>query len=78
MMLMDGAHAVKWGMLEAAGGKLTEDKGTPKQPGVDEIRIPSENACRERVRRRKEGILFDKKVVGSLKIIAAGRIIEYQ
>lgn len=53
-------------------------KDTPKQPGVDEIRIPSERADRERVRRRKEGILVDKKVVESLKIIAAGGMIEYK
>jgi len=31
-------------------------KDTPKQPGVDEIRIPSERAMRERERRRREGI----------------------
>jgi LDH2 family malate/lactate/ureidoglycolate dehydrogenase len=53
-------------------------KDTPKQPGVDEIRIPSERAYRERVRRRQEGILVDKKVVESLKTIAAGGMIEYQ
>lgn len=53
-------------------------KDTPRQPGVGEIRIPSERAFRERERRRKEGILVDKKVVESLKIIAAGGMIEYQ
>jgi LDH2 family malate/lactate/ureidoglycolate dehydrogenase len=53
-------------------------KDTPKQPGVEEIRIPSERAMRERERRRKEGILVDKKVVESLKIIAEGGTIEYQ
>ena len=41
-------------------------KDTPKQPGVEEIRIPSERAFRERVMRRKQGILVDKKVVESL------------
>lgn len=53
-------------------------KDTPKQAGVSEIRIPSERAYRERERRRKEGILIDKKVVESLKTIAAGDTIEYQ
>jgi len=53
-------------------------KDTPKQPGVEEIRIPSERAMRERERRRREGILVEKKVVESLKIIAAGGMIEYQ
>ena len=58
-----------------SSGKI---KDTPKQPGVDEIRIHSERAYRGRVCRRKEGILVDKKVVESLKIIAAGGMIEYQ
>ena len=53
-------------------------KDTPKQPGVDEIRIPSERAYRERERRRKEGILVDRKVVESLQVIAAGGMIKYQ
>jgi LDH2 family malate/lactate/ureidoglycolate dehydrogenase len=41
-------------------------KATPRQPGVDEIRIPSERAYRERERRRKEGIVLERKVVESL------------
>jgi LDH2 family malate/lactate/ureidoglycolate dehydrogenase len=53
-------------------------KDTPKQPGVSEIRIPSERAYRERERRRKEGILVDRKVIESLKTIAAGGMIDYQ
>jgi LDH2 family malate/lactate/ureidoglycolate dehydrogenase len=51
-------------------------KGMPKQPGEDEIRIPSEHAYRER--RRKEGILMDRNVVGAPKIIAANGMINYQ
>ena len=46
-------------------------KATPRQAGVDEIRIPSERAMRERERRRKEGILVDRKVVESLKALQA-------
>ena len=42
-------------------------KATPRRAGVDEIRIPSERAYRERERRRKEGLVFDRKVVESLK-----------
>ncbi len=53
-------------------------KDTPKQPGVEEIRIPSERAYREREQRRKEGILVDRKVVESLKIIAHGGSVNYQ
>jgi LDH2 family malate/lactate/ureidoglycolate dehydrogenase len=41
-------------------------KATPRQPGVDEIRIPSERAFRERELRRAEGIVLDRKVVDAL------------
>lgn len=41
-------------------------KATPRREGVDEIRIPGERAFRERERRRKEGLVFDRKVVDSL------------
>jgi LDH2 family malate/lactate/ureidoglycolate dehydrogenase len=44
-------------------------KATPRQPGVAEIRIPSERAARERERRRREGILVDRKVVESLEAL---------
>ena len=44
-------------------------KATPRQPGVDEIRIPSERAFRERERRRSEGIVLERKVVESLKAL---------
>ncbi len=44
-------------------------KATPRQPGVEEIRIPSERARRERERRRSEGILVDRAVVDALKAL---------
>lgn len=44
-------------------------KATPRRPGVDEIRIPSERSFRERDRRRAEGLVFDRKVVDSLKAL---------
>ena len=44
-------------------------KATPRRAGVDEIRIPSERAYRERERRRTEGLVFDRKVVESLKAL---------
>ena len=44
-------------------------KATPRQSGVDEIRIPSERAMRERERRRREGIVVDRKVVDSLRAL---------
>ena len=44
-------------------------KATPKRPGVEEIRIPSERAYRERERRRNEGLVFDRKVIDSLNAL---------
>jgi len=44
-------------------------KGTPRQPGVKEIRIPSERAARERDRRRSEGILVARKVIDALEAL---------
>jgi len=44
-------------------------KATPRQPGVDEIRIPSERAARERERRRKEGIVLERKVLEALQAL---------
>ena len=48
---------------------VTKIKATPRQPGVDEIRVPSERAYRERERRRKEGIVLERKVVESLNAL---------
>jgi LDH2 family malate/lactate/ureidoglycolate dehydrogenase len=44
-------------------------KALPKQQGVKEIRIPSERANRERERRRKEGLVVQRKVIESLKAL---------
>ena len=44
-------------------------KATPRADGVDEIRIPSERAFRERERRRVEGIVLDRKVVTALQAL---------
>jgi LDH2 family malate/lactate/ureidoglycolate dehydrogenase len=44
-------------------------KATPRQPGVREIRIPSERAFREREQRRREGIVLDRKVVEALNAL---------
>ena len=48
---------------------VTKIKSTPKRPGVDEIRVPSERSFRERERRRREGLVFDRKVVESLEAL---------
>lgn len=44
-------------------------KATPRQAGVDEIRIPSERALREREQRRREGVVLDRKVVDALNAL---------
>jgi LDH2 family malate/lactate/ureidoglycolate dehydrogenase len=41
-------------------------KAIPRQAGVEEIRIPSERAFRERERRRVEGLVFERKVIEAL------------
>ncbi len=46
---------------------LTKIKNLPKQPGVSEIRIPSERGFREREIRRKQGILVNKRIVERLQ-----------
>jgi LDH2 family malate/lactate/ureidoglycolate dehydrogenase len=37
-------------------------RATPKQPGVESIRIPSERAFRERARALEEGIEIDRAI----------------
>ncbi len=44
-------------------------KETPRQPGVADIRIPSERAKRERERRLKEGIVLEKTLVDALNAL---------
>lgn len=46
-------------------------KATPRQAGVEEIRIPSERAFRERQRRRVEGLVLERKVVEALHALAS-------
>lgn len=49
---------------------VADIKGSRRQPGVDEIRIPFERASRERERRRKEGIVLDRRIVDALRTVA--------
>ena len=60
VMLPDGDFATQFSELVA------RIKATPRQPGVAEIRIPSERAFREREPRRVEGIVLDRKVIDAL------------
>jgi LDH2 family malate/lactate/ureidoglycolate dehydrogenase len=46
---------------------LTKIRSLPRQPGVAEIRIPSERGFREREIRRRQGILVNRRVVERLQ-----------
>jgi LDH2 family malate/lactate/ureidoglycolate dehydrogenase len=41
-------------------------KATPRRPGVDDIRIPSERAFRSRERALREGLEIDRVVFNAL------------
>jgi LDH2 family malate/lactate/ureidoglycolate dehydrogenase len=45
---------------------LARVKATPRQPGVDEIRLPGERAFRERARHKRDGIEIDRKIYDAL------------
>ena len=49
---------------------LERIKATPRQPGVDEIRLPSERAFRERERALREGIVIDRSIHQALLYFA--------
>jgi LDH2 family malate/lactate/ureidoglycolate dehydrogenase len=49
---------------------LARIRNLPRQPGIAEIRIPSERGFREREIRRKQGILVKKQVVERLRQMA--------
>jgi LDH2 family malate/lactate/ureidoglycolate dehydrogenase len=53
---------------------LERVKATPRQPGVEEIRLPSERAFRERARNLREGIVIDRKIYDALLAFPAGRL----
>jgi LDH2 family malate/lactate/ureidoglycolate dehydrogenase len=46
-------------------------KATPRQAGIEAIRIPSERAFRERARWRVEGLVLERKVVEALTTLAS-------
>jgi LDH2 family malate/lactate/ureidoglycolate dehydrogenase len=48
-------------------------KATPRQEGVDEIRIPGERAYRDRARLAREGIEIDRRIHDALLQLAEGR-----
>ena len=55
---------------------LAEIKSTPRLPGVDEIRLPSERAFKERARNRREGIVVDRHIYEALRALPQGVLPE--
>jgi LDH2 family malate/lactate/ureidoglycolate dehydrogenase len=57
----------------ALAAEIAALKATPRQEGVDEIRIPGERAYRERARLTREGIEVDRRIRDALAALAEGR-----
>ena len=55
---------------------LASVKATPRQPGVDEIRLPSERAFRERARSLRDGIVIDRIIYDALLALPKGQLAE--
>jgi LDH2 family malate/lactate/ureidoglycolate dehydrogenase len=53
---------------------LARVKATPRQPGVDEIRLPGERSQRERARLTREGLEFDRKIYDALLAVPKGTL----
>jgi len=59
--------------FEEQMARLVADiKGSRRQPRVEEIRIPFERASRERERRRREGIVLDRRITEAIRAIGSG------
>ena len=56
----------------ALAKEIAAIKATPRQDGVDEIRIPGERAYRERARLTREGIEIDQRIHDALMKLAEG------
>src|SRR2546421_1339215 len=57
----------------ALTAEIAAIKATPRQAGVDEIRIPGGRAHRERARLAREGIEIDRRIHDALTRLAEGR-----
>jgi len=53
---------------------LEKIKATPRQPGVDEIRLPGERSSRERARNLRDGIEIDRKIYAALLALPPGKL----
>jgi LDH2 family malate/lactate/ureidoglycolate dehydrogenase len=56
----------------ALAAEIAVIKATPRQDGIDEIRIPGERAYRERARLSREGIEIDRRIHDALLRLAEG------
>jgi LDH2 family malate/lactate/ureidoglycolate dehydrogenase len=57
----------------ALAAEIAAIKATPRQEGVDEIRIPGERAYRERARLARDGIEIDRRIQDALIRLAEGK-----
>ena len=53
--------------------EIARIKATPRQDGVEEIRLPGERAYRERARLTREGIEIDRRIHDALIALAGGK-----
>jgi LDH2 family malate/lactate/ureidoglycolate dehydrogenase len=53
---------------------LARVKATPRQSGVDEIRLPGERSQQERARLRREGLEIDLKIYEALRYLPQGKL----
>ena len=53
---------------------LARVKDVPRQPGVDEIRLPGERSVRERARLSNEGLEIDRKIYDALLAVPNGTL----
>jgi LDH2 family malate/lactate/ureidoglycolate dehydrogenase len=56
---------------------LARIKAVPRQPGVEEIRLPGERSFRERANNLREGIVIDKFIYDALLAVPEGTLAPY-
>jgi LDH2 family malate/lactate/ureidoglycolate dehydrogenase len=56
---------------------LARIKATPRQPGVDEIRLPGERSFKERARHLREGIVIDRFIYDALLAVPEGKLAPF-
>ena len=57
----------------ALAAEIAAIKATPRQDGIDEIRIPGERAYRDRARLSREGLEIDRRIHDALIALAEGQ-----